>query len=78
MYKRQHPGSTDVDTVAELMVDCQVDIVSSVIFIWEDVYKRQVVVSGEKMFENTYEGIEHIYIRDFLSSVLLHSITRVI
>ena len=32
----------------------------------------------EKMFENTYEGIEHIYIRDFLSSVLLHSITRVI
>lgn len=30
------------------------------------------------MFENTYEGIEHIYIRDFLSSVLLHSITRVI
>ena len=38
----------------------------------------KVVVSGEKMFENTYEGIEHIYIRDFLSSVLLHSITRVI
>lgn len=36
----------------------------------------KVVVSGEKSFENTYEGIEHIYIRDFLSSELSHSITR--
>ena len=34
----------------------------------------KVVVSGEKYFENTYEGIEHIYIRDFLSSTLSHSI----
>ncbi len=28
----------------------------------------KIVVSGEQYFENTYEGIEHIYIRDFLSS----------
>lgn len=34
----------------------------------------KIVVSGEKSFENTYEGIEHIYIRDFLSSALSHSI----
>lgn len=34
----------------------------------------KVVVSGERSFENTYEGIEHIYIRDFLSSTLSHSI----
>ena len=30
----------------------------------------KVVVSGEHSFENTYDGIEHIYIRDFLSSTL--------
>ena len=30
----------------------------------------KVVVSGERSFENSYEGIEHIYIRDFLSSTL--------
>lgn len=36
----------------------------------------KVVVSGEKSFENTYEGIEHIYIRDFLSAELSHSIAR--
>ena len=29
----------------------------------------KIVISAEKSFENTYEGIEHIYIRDFLSSV---------
>ncbi len=28
----------------------------------------KMVVTGEKSFENTYEGIEHIYIRDFLTS----------
>lgn len=28
----------------------------------------KIVVSGERSFENTYEGIEHIYIRDFLTS----------
>jgi len=28
----------------------------------------KIVVSAEKSFENTYEGIEHIYIRDFLFS----------
>ena len=28
----------------------------------------KIVVSSEKSFENTYEGIEHIYIRDFLFS----------
>ncbi|MDR3137913.1 MAG: ATP-binding protein [Tannerellaceae bacterium] len=27
----------------------------------------KMVVSGERVFENTYEGIGHIYIRDFLS-----------
>lgn len=30
----------------------------------------KIVVSGERSFESTYEGIEHIYIRDFLSSNL--------
>jgi predicted AAA+ superfamily ATPase len=30
----------------------------------------KMVVSGERSFENTYEGIEHVYIRDFLSSML--------
>jgi len=30
----------------------------------------KIVVSGERSFENTYEGVEHIYIRDFLSSTL--------
>jgi predicted AAA+ superfamily ATPase len=30
----------------------------------------KIVVSGERSFENSYEGIEHIYIRDFLSSTL--------
>ena len=34
----------------------------------------KVVVSGERSFENIYEGIEHIYIRDFLSSTLSHSL----
>lgn len=34
----------------------------------------KVVVSGEKSFENTYEGVEHIYIKDFLSSTLSHTI----
>lgn len=28
----------------------------------------KIVVSGDRSFENTYEGIQHIYIRDFLSS----------
>jgi len=28
----------------------------------------KIVVSGERSFENTYEGIEHICIRDFLTS----------
>lgn len=30
----------------------------------------KIVVSGERSFENSYEGIEHVYIRDFLSSSL--------
>ncbi len=30
----------------------------------------KIVVSGERYFENSYEGIEHIYIRNFLSSTL--------
>ena len=34
----------------------------------------KIVVSGERSFENTYEGVQHIYIRDFLSSRLSHSI----
>ncbi len=34
----------------------------------------KIVVSGEKTFENTYDGVEHIYIRDFLSSTLSHTI----
>lgn len=34
----------------------------------------KIVVSGERTFENTYDGVEHVYIRDFLSSELSHSI----
>lgn len=34
----------------------------------------KIVVSGERSFENTYEGIEHIYIRDFLSGIPSQSI----
>lgn len=30
----------------------------------------KIVVSGERSFENSYEGVEHVYIRDFLSSEL--------
>ncbi len=30
----------------------------------------KIVVSGERAFENSYEGVEHLYIRDFLSSTL--------
>lgn len=30
----------------------------------------KIVVSGERSFEDTYDGVEHIYIRDFLSSTL--------
>jgi uncharacterized protein len=30
----------------------------------------KIVVSGERLFENSYEGVEHMYIRDFLSSTL--------
>jgi predicted AAA+ superfamily ATPase len=32
----------------------------------------KIVVSGERSFENSCEGIEHIYIRDFLSFTLTH------
>ena len=35
----------------------------------------KIVVSGERSFENSYEGIEHIYIRDFLSSDLIRNLT---
>jgi len=30
----------------------------------------KMVVSAERSFENSYEGVEHIYIRDFLSSTV--------
>jgi len=33
----------------------------------------KIVVSGERSFETSYEGIEHIYIKDFLSSGLSKS-----
>ncbi|MDR0604619.1 MAG: ATP-binding protein [Bacteroidales bacterium] len=36
----------------------------------------KIIVSGERSFENTYEGVEHIYIRDFLSSSLSNSILK--
>jgi predicted AAA+ superfamily ATPase len=36
----------------------------------------KIVVSGERSFENTYEGIEHIYIRNFLSGIPSKSIIR--
>ena len=35
----------------------------------------KIVVSSERSFENSYEGIEHIYIRDFLSSDLTRNLT---
>ncbi len=34
----------------------------------------KIVISGERSFENTHEGIEHIYIRDFLSGIPSQSI----
>ena len=34
----------------------------------------KIVISADKSFENTYEGVEHIYIRDFLSKVPAKSI----
>ena len=34
----------------------------------------KIVISGEHSFESSYEGIEHIYIKDFLSSTLSHTI----
>lgn len=33
----------------------------------------KIVVSGERSFENSYEGVRHIYIREFLSSNLSES-----
>ncbi|MDR1022211.1 MAG: ATP-binding protein [Prevotellaceae bacterium] len=36
----------------------------------------KIVVSAEKSFENSYEGIEHVYIRDFLSSDGSYRINR--
>jgi predicted AAA+ superfamily ATPase len=36
----------------------------------------KIVVSGERFFENTYEGIEHVYIRDFLSGTFAKSIIK--
>ncbi|MCL2328886.1 MAG: ATP-binding protein [Bacteroidetes bacterium] len=29
----------------------------------------KIVVSGERSFENSYEGVRHVYIRDFLSTI---------
>jgi len=29
----------------------------------------KIVVSGERSFENSYEGVRHVYIRDFLTSI---------
>ena len=29
----------------------------------------KIVVSGERSFENSYEGVQHVYIRDFLTSM---------
>jgi len=29
----------------------------------------KIIVTGEQSFENTFEGIQYIYIRDFLSSI---------
>jgi len=34
----------------------------------------KIVISADKSFENTYEGVEHIYIRDFLSKIPAKSI----
>jgi len=34
----------------------------------------KMVVSNERPFENTYEGITHFYIKDFLSSTLTPTI----
>ena len=36
----------------------------------------KVVVSGERSFENSYEGVEHVYFKAFLSSTLSHSILK--
>ena len=36
----------------------------------------KIVVSAERSFENSFEGVEHVYIKDFLSSNLKGSIVR--
>jgi len=36
----------------------------------------KILVSGEQSFENTYDGIEHVYIRDFLSAMPSNSILQ--
>jgi predicted AAA+ superfamily ATPase len=36
----------------------------------------KIVVSSERSFENTYEGVEHIHIRDFLSRTFAKSIVK--
>lgn len=35
----------------------------------------KIVVSGERSFEDSYEGVAHIYIRDFLSSTVTSKMT---
>ncbi len=36
----------------------------------------KIVVSAERSFENSFEGVEHVYIKDFLSSNLKGSIVK--
>jgi predicted AAA+ superfamily ATPase len=36
----------------------------------------KIVVSAERSFENSFEGVEHVYIKDFLSSNLRGSIVK--
>lgn len=33
----------------------------------------KIVVSGERSFETSYEGVEHVHIRDILASSLIRS-----
>jgi predicted AAA+ superfamily ATPase len=64
-----------VQVAADLASDSTIKREFGNLLAIKDNYPK-VVVSADKTFENTYEGVEHIYIRDFLSSTLSHSIVK--
>jgi predicted AAA+ superfamily ATPase len=64
-----------VQVTIELSQQATIDRECGSLLKIKDNYPK-IVVSGERSFENTYEGVEHIYIRDFLSGMPLKSIIQ--